>query len=526
MEPKEIGQILKDLREEKNISARQLAHDLDISLGKLLNIESGLSFNAEDIEIICNYLKVPLDVVMNPKFELKLMENKLDPKEVGERIRYFRNEKKLSLRDLAKENIFSLGKLSNIENGLVAVNIDDIQTICNFLDVPIEYVIDPKRDQRMEDLRLDIFRARTYISLQLFDSAKKVLTQAANETWKENFPELEFYLHYVWGLYYIGIKQYSKAEEHFNQSLHYDKSNKEVEKIKLQILNALTYLAFVQDKINQAMDSARKAIQLISESDFPISIEDKAYTYFNIAVTACYFGHFVASLRYSQTALELAQGNLKNQILFLQGITFSLNGEHEVAHQRTQESIELFRKENDKLGLIKALQFNYYLMKCSPQKYKYNIHSIENEIPNESIAENEFHLYAQLELFQLIIQFAINEANYSLVERLLEKCFEIEKQQPDLKIHYKTYYLAAQFNKKKEQSMSQQKYFLEKALGFLDHDEGSTKALIMFELSLLASEQYDNCPLLVDASNLIFKHYTQDYSELELIKHVVPKPRY
>nr|WP_245203709.1 helix-turn-helix transcriptional regulator [Ammoniphilus resinae] len=465
---------------------------------------------------------------MEQNFDLILFESKLNPKEIGERIRYYRNKKKLSLRDLANQDIFSLGKLSNIENGLVPVNLNDIKTICDFLGIPIEHVVDPNRVQKMNSLRLDIYRAKTYIFLQLFDSAKKILDETTNEIKEEKFLELEFHLNFVWGLYYVGIEQYNDAESCLIQALNYDnQSDKDIDGVKLQIQNTLMYISFEQGKMNKAKEIGEKAIQFINKSPFKLDNDDKSFAYFNLAVSSCCLGHFDSSLQYAQTALSLSEGILKHQIVLLKSIIFALKNEYEAALDLTIECLELFRKAHDINGFIKALQFQYYLLKnfSHPEHIK-AIHHIEKEIPNDIHIQNARNLNDQLELYQLIIQIAISENDNSLAEKFLEKCFELEGQDPGLKTNYKTYYLAAQFEKKRDQNAPKQREFLEKANKLLGDDKSTAKALIMYELALLSIDEYNNNPLLVEASNLIFQHYAMDFGDLEMIKHIIPKPRY
>lgn len=61
---------------------------------------------------------------------------------VGERIKMFRAEKKLTLRDLSKKADISISFLSDIENGRSNPSLERLKDIAAALNVPISVLLD------------------------------------------------------------------------------------------------------------------------------------------------------------------------------------------------------------------------------------------------------------------------------------------------------------------------------------------------------------------------------------------------
>jgi transcriptional regulator with XRE-family HTH domain len=528
---KEIGEIIKELRREKKISAKQLAEELSFTVSKIRNIENGIvKTNIEDLQKICDYLGYPFDKISTPKIQLKIVENKLDPAQVGESIRHYRKIKGLTLKNLADSDLFSVGKLSNIENGLVPVDIDDIQAICDYLEIPLEIVIDPNRDKKLEQLRLDIHKAQTFIILGLFTSAKSFLNTIEKEIEQSKFTQLSFYLNYVWGMFYLETKEYDLSETLFHKVLNAERdSNDENDKIKLQAVNALCFLSFVQNKYGSAVDYCKEAKGIIfnSQKNLP-STEmgiDKIYAYFNHALCMCAYGSYEISMRLSIDVQEKSiPENLAKKITFIQGINLMLQKDYIKAEKHFHDCIEYYTRDRDIPNLLKVFQCLCFLSKCQNKKINPINCTAPNEILTESNYRDEKMAAVYLEFKQYVISVAIEEEDYALADKLLVQCREATKAFPCLSLHYKTYYYSALLNRKTTNDPEKQKFHFQKALKFLTDDNNIVRALILHELAKL--NNYQNDPYLVESNKILAEFYKKDYRDLEIIKHVLPKPYY
>ena len=66
--------------------------------------------------------------------------------EIGTKIRAIRNRKKITIAQMCEETGLSKGFVSNIENNKTSPSINTLQTISNFLEVPMPYLLLEKRE--------------------------------------------------------------------------------------------------------------------------------------------------------------------------------------------------------------------------------------------------------------------------------------------------------------------------------------------------------------------------------------------
>ncbi|MGL4970953.1 MAG: helix-turn-helix domain-containing protein, partial [Cetobacterium sp.] len=71
---------------------------------------------------------------------------------IGERIKKSRNEKGLSLRELATMVELSASFLSQIEQGKASPSIENLKKIANSLDVRVSYLIEDEEIKKNSDL--------------------------------------------------------------------------------------------------------------------------------------------------------------------------------------------------------------------------------------------------------------------------------------------------------------------------------------------------------------------------------------
>ena len=71
---------------------------------------------------------------------------------IGERIKKSRNEKSLSLRELATMVDLSASFLSQIEQGKASPSIENLKKIANWLDVRVSYLIEDEEVKKNSDL--------------------------------------------------------------------------------------------------------------------------------------------------------------------------------------------------------------------------------------------------------------------------------------------------------------------------------------------------------------------------------------
>ena len=72
--------------------------------------------------------------------------------DIGSKIRAIRNKKNITIAQMCKETGLSKGFISNVENNNTSPSINTLQTIANFLEVPLPYLLLEKK-QHMRVIR-------------------------------------------------------------------------------------------------------------------------------------------------------------------------------------------------------------------------------------------------------------------------------------------------------------------------------------------------------------------------------------
>ncbi|MGL6170216.1 MAG: helix-turn-helix domain-containing protein, partial [Fusobacteriaceae bacterium] len=71
---------------------------------------------------------------------------------IGERIKRNRNQKGMSLRELAEKVVLSASFISQIEQGKASPSIENLKKIANCLDVRVSYLIEDEDSKKNSDL--------------------------------------------------------------------------------------------------------------------------------------------------------------------------------------------------------------------------------------------------------------------------------------------------------------------------------------------------------------------------------------
>jgi transcriptional regulator with XRE-family HTH domain len=114
------------------------------------------------------------------------MPRRIEPEpyalKVGERLRALRQERNLSLAELAEASDLSKGHLSSIEHGLAAITIQTILRVAKGLNLPPLYVLtfsaDDERDHIMELVRKLPSSEVTKLRRELTKAAKEAAKAA------------------------------------------------------------------------------------------------------------------------------------------------------------------------------------------------------------------------------------------------------------------------------------------------------------------------------------------------------------
>ncbi len=143
-----IGDKLKKLREEKDISIEELAVKLDIPLGCLKDVEQNKrELDLSLIKKVCDITEISTEYFgLTPENVGEGSINQLAylSGSVGRKIRKLREERGLTLVDLGRKAGISYTHISEIERGNTCPSLKTITKLANVLDLSVTYFFTDK----------------------------------------------------------------------------------------------------------------------------------------------------------------------------------------------------------------------------------------------------------------------------------------------------------------------------------------------------------------------------------------------
>lgn len=446
----------------------------------------------------------------------------MDPVEVGNRIRTLRKQKGITLEKLT--DLFSLGKLSNIEKGKIPVDVDDIKLICERLGVPLEDVLDEHKDRIIHFINNELQRARGFITMGLGESGKKILLSVSKEAKKQDLKHLRAEINFYWGVYHYKIKNnFRVATAYFERVIFDNQKHQHVAVFKLRAYNALSCLQNDLGKLSSSLKYNNDALQFIQNNHVD-SIDDEVNVLFNKSVFNVFLGDYNLATSYANNALKNAQGSPRYKIVFLISIIQILRGDWIAAEVNLKSAMDFFLRENDIPFLMRAFQAQYYLYSKNPEKYQADLETTETRSSKEILRKANSETASWIiEALQMLAENTIKTERYEVAQNLIQNCENLIPLIPKDKVHYKTFYLMAKLIEKTINNKSLIEHYLKKSLTYLEDDESAETAIIMHDLAVLLNEENG---FFKKSSEIFYRLYHREYYDLAALKHVIPEPRF
>ena len=87
--------------------------------------------------------------------------------DIGSKIRTIRNKKNITIAQMCEKTGLSKGFISNIENNNTSPSINTLQTIANFLEIPLPYFLLLEEKQHMRVVRKNERGCSTFNHLKI-----------------------------------------------------------------------------------------------------------------------------------------------------------------------------------------------------------------------------------------------------------------------------------------------------------------------------------------------------------------------
>jgi len=130
----QLGKQIQKWRQENGISLEELARKLNTALAQVIDMESGKEMSADELLKIARVLdEEPQNKTINKYYK---RDGKTSTSAVGERLRFYREERGMSISELGRQAGLSAAHLSEIERSLATPSLKTLEKISQVLDVP------------------------------------------------------------------------------------------------------------------------------------------------------------------------------------------------------------------------------------------------------------------------------------------------------------------------------------------------------------------------------------------------------
>ena len=135
---------LKDLREEKELTLKDVANELNISRSLYGRYEKGYAIiPINHLIVVCDFFGVSIDYVFGftNKVKYSKFNTSIDKINVGLRIKNFRKENNITQQKLAEYLHTNRSLLSNYEKGIYLISTSFLYDICKKYKISADYLL-------------------------------------------------------------------------------------------------------------------------------------------------------------------------------------------------------------------------------------------------------------------------------------------------------------------------------------------------------------------------------------------------
>ena len=135
---------IKELRESKDLKQFEVAEILGIYKGLYNQYETEYEIiPTKHLNTLCNYFNVSFDYILEftNKMNYKNSINEIDPIKVGQRLKEFRKENKITQVKLANMLNTVQPVIANYEKGKYLISIPFLYTICKKYNISADYLL-------------------------------------------------------------------------------------------------------------------------------------------------------------------------------------------------------------------------------------------------------------------------------------------------------------------------------------------------------------------------------------------------
>ncbi|MED4404093.1 helix-turn-helix domain-containing protein [Metabacillus fastidiosus] len=439
--------------------------------------------------------------------------------QLGSNIRKKRKEKNITLKELA-HGICSIGKMSNIENGLTKIKEEELEQICLRLGVPVSELVDDSEileENRYKEHQLKITEIENYIFLEFYEIANELIREVENDT-ENSTVKCQI-------TYFKSLIHYKKKENHnalFNlyKLLNIKTSNKVEITYQTKAYNLVAIILYYIGDFKSALDHLNKALDISNDKLIAQNL------YYNSALVYAAQGYSYKS-RLTINKMDKKQIASSYEIQFLSTLLAMIDGDLKGAIEKIISLRSSFLVERDKDLFIKSNIVLLYLQEKHPNETKKYTFDFLNFI------ENWFQLrvddYKGTEEIMVTFLLALTnltmeKQEFSTTSLLLEYLFSLKEYFHNKQTYCYLYYIKAKLMEATSPNKEEQIKLLKKAINEADLNTHTwLKGILYYELGKV--QELEDTYFKLASENFYHSLLYKEFNVLT-IRNMLPKFKY
>lgn len=404
----------------------------------------------------------------------------IDKVKVGQNIRKIRKQKEMTLKELSS-NICSIAKLSNIENGIGEISLEDLEKMCIKLNVSLQDLLPKSEKFFLEQSRIAYARIEDLIRLGLSDLAQENLKKVQNE---DLFLPLQ--IKYLKALNCYETRNFHNSM-HFLFDIQKVKPANELEKELIsKAFNLTGVIYYTLGDYASAQEMFEYALNTSTNKQWTNTV------LFNLLVVYSTKGQ-VIDARFKIGEISYNNFPHHQKIRYIKTILDVLEGDYNQSIEKIFELRNEFFQMKDFDTFLKTILFFVYIHDKHPNLLGSYLIEVEKFILDISeikkIPENTNPILVT-NLIQTMTLHYFKQKNFTKAMNYLKHAFVYEKKFPNDPMHAFTFYLAAIVSIQTEDDKETQLGYLKKAMNHIQYGQASVlKGLILYQMAKLEENE-------------------------------------
>ncbi|WP_404359685.1 helix-turn-helix domain-containing protein (plasmid) [Cytobacillus firmus] len=398
----------------------------------------------------------------------------IDKVKVGQNIRKIRKAKDMTLKELSS-NICSITKLSNIENGIGEISLDDLEKFCIKLNISIHDLLPKSEKFFLDQSRVAFAKIEDFIRMGFHDIAESKIEKLVDD---EMFLPLQ--INYLKALNNYETRNYHSAMYFLFEMI---KEKHSIELEKELISKAFNLIGIIYNKLGDytsAQEMFEKAINSSTNKQWTNLI------LYNLVVVFATKGQ-VIDARFKIGEINSSNFPYQQKIRYISTMLDVLEGDYNQSIEKIFELRNEFFQLKDFDSFLRTIIFFIYIYDKHPKILNNYLIEVESFILDMSeikrLPENTNPILVASLLQTMTLHF-LKQKDLIKADQYLKLAFDLAEKHPNESMNAITYYLAAIIHNQSESDKETQLVYLKKALKQIEFGQPSVlKGLILYELA-------------------------------------------